>query len=141
MDADQLGMMQVLAERRRSLSENGQAMDAIREVARRASHFLGCGHTQANFETAFYRSPIADNNSFEQWQAEGEQDAAQRANKLLQEDAGRSTRRPPSIPHRRGAAANSSPRRRPRCRIRMSEAVHRGGCLCGAVRYEARRVR
>src|SRR5215510_6609444 len=80
MDADQLGMMQVLA-RGVDLSENGQALDAIREVGP-GSHFLGCGHTQANFETAFYRSTIADNNSFEQWEAEGRQDATQRANKL-----------------------------------------------------------
>jgi trimethylamine--corrinoid protein Co-methyltransferase len=61
------------------LSENGQALDAIREVGPGA-HFLGCGHTQANFETAFYRSPVADNNSFEQWEEEGSKDAAQRAN-------------------------------------------------------------
>jgi trimethylamine--corrinoid protein Co-methyltransferase len=80
MDADQLGMMQVLANGI-DLSENGQAMDAIREVGP-GSHFLACAHTQANFETAFYRSSVADNNSFEQWLAEGEQDAAQRANKL-----------------------------------------------------------
>ncbi|MFN0000180.1 MAG: trimethylamine methyltransferase family protein, partial [Burkholderiaceae bacterium] len=33
-----------------------------------------------NFETAFYRSPITDNNSFEQWEAEGARDLAQRAN-------------------------------------------------------------
>jgi trimethylamine--corrinoid protein Co-methyltransferase len=85
MDADQCGMMQVLAGNV-DLSENGQAMDAIREVGARAfganRHFLECAHTQRNFETAFYRSSIADNNSFEQWLAEGEQDAAQRANKL-----------------------------------------------------------
>jgi len=53
------------------------------------NHFLGCAHTQANFETAFYRSTTADNNSFEQWQSEGSLDAAQRANKtwkrMLQE--------------------------------------------------------
>ena len=47
-------------------------MDAIREVGP-GSHYLGCAHTQANFETAFYRSSIADNNSFEQWLSEGEQ--------------------------------------------------------------------
>lgn len=81
MDADQLGMMQTLA-RGVDLSENGQALDAIREVGP-GSHFLGCAHTQANFETAFYRSSIADNNSFEQWEAEGAQDAATRANKLF----------------------------------------------------------
>jgi trimethylamine--corrinoid protein Co-methyltransferase len=80
MDADQLGMMQVLA-KGVDLSENGQALDAIREVGP-GSHFLGCSHTQANFETAFYRSNIADNNSFEQWESEGAQDAAQRANKI-----------------------------------------------------------
>ncbi|MFM7067195.1 MAG: trimethylamine methyltransferase family protein, partial [Gammaproteobacteria bacterium] len=38
--------------------------------------------TQANFETAFYRSPIADNNSVEQWEAEGSLDTTQRANAL-----------------------------------------------------------
>ena len=43
-------------------------------------HFLGCAHTQANFETAFYRSTVADNNSFEQWQAEGALDTASRTN-------------------------------------------------------------
>jgi trimethylamine--corrinoid protein Co-methyltransferase len=80
MDADQLGMMQVLC-RGYDLSENGQAMDAIREVGP-GQHFLGCAHTQANFETAFYRSTVADNNSFEQWQAEGALDTAQRANAL-----------------------------------------------------------
>ena len=80
MDADQLGMMQVFAEGF-DLSENGQAMDAIREVGP-GVHFLGCAHTQNNFKTAFYRSSIADNNSFEQWQSEGSQDAVQRANGL-----------------------------------------------------------
>ncbi len=80
MDADQIAMMQVLS-RGVDLSENGQAMDAIREVGP-GSHYLGCAHTQANFETAFYRSTIADNNSFEQWEAEGSKDTAQRANAL-----------------------------------------------------------
>ncbi|MBM3572225.1 MAG: trimethylamine methyltransferase, partial [Alphaproteobacteria bacterium] len=80
MDCDQLSMMQVLAGGI-DLTENGQAMGAIREVGP-GKHYLGCSHTQANFETAFYRSSIADNNSVEQWQAEGSQDAAQRANKI-----------------------------------------------------------
>jgi trimethylamine--corrinoid protein Co-methyltransferase len=80
MDVDQAGMMHTLLEGV-DLSENGQAMDAIREVGP-GKHFLGCAHTQANFETAFYRSPLADNNSFEQWEAEGATDMAQRANVL-----------------------------------------------------------
>ncbi len=80
MDADQLGNLQVFCNGY-DLSENGQALDAIREVGP-GQHFLGCAHTQANFETAFYRSTISDNNSFEQWQAEGSLDTAQRANVL-----------------------------------------------------------
>ncbi len=80
MDADQLGMMAVFAEGT-DLTENGQALSAIREVGPGA-HFLGCGHTQNNFKTAFYRSNIADNNSFEQWELEGSQDAVSRANTL-----------------------------------------------------------
>lgn len=87
MDCDQLAMMQRFAEGI-DLSETGQAMSAIREVGP-GSHYLGCEHTQENFETAFYRSTIADNNSYEQWLADGEQTAEQRANtlwkKMLQE--------------------------------------------------------
>jgi trimethylamine--corrinoid protein Co-methyltransferase len=80
MDADQLGMMQVFANGI-DLSENGQALSAIREVGP-GQHFLGCDHTQENFKTAFFRSKIADNNSFEQWEMEGSLDATMRANKL-----------------------------------------------------------
>ena len=80
IDVDQLGMMQRLAEGV-DLSETGQAMDAIREVGP-GSHYLGCAHTQANFQTAFYRSALADNNSYEQWLAEGEKRIEQRANAL-----------------------------------------------------------
>jgi trimethylamine--corrinoid protein Co-methyltransferase len=83
MDIDQLAMMEVLC-KGIDLSENGQAMDAIREVGPGA-HFLGCAHTQANFESAFYRSTIADNNSFEQWQVEGETRAVERASKITKE--------------------------------------------------------
>ena len=63
------------------LSENGQALDALREVGPGA-HFLGAAHTQANFERAFYRSVVADNNSYEQWEQDGSLDAAQRANTI-----------------------------------------------------------
>jgi len=63
------------------LSENGQAMAAFEEVGP-GKHFLGSAHTLSNFETAFYRSSVADNNSYEQWSAEGGLDTAQRANKI-----------------------------------------------------------
>ncbi len=79
MDADQAGMLSVLLGGV-DLSDNGQAMDALREVGPGA-HFLGATHTQANFEKAFYRSSVADNNSFEQWEQDGSLDTAQRANK------------------------------------------------------------
>ena len=78
MDCDQLGMMHVLLNGY-DLSENGQAMDAIREVGP-GKHFFGCSHTRANFENAFYRSPLADYASWEQWEAEGAQDVQARAN-------------------------------------------------------------
>ena len=80
LDADQCGMMAVFV-KGMDLSENGQALDAIRENGP-GQHFLGSAHTLANFETAFYRSDSADNNSFEQWQEDGSLDAAQRANKI-----------------------------------------------------------
>ena len=79
LDCDQLGAMHVLA-KGYDLTENGQAFEAFREVSP-GGHYLGCAHTQANFETAFYRSSLADTNSVEQWEAEGRLDAAQRANK------------------------------------------------------------
>ncbi|MXZ32271.1 MAG: trimethylamine methyltransferase, partial [Gammaproteobacteria bacterium] len=78
MDADQANMIALLL-KGVDMSENGQALDALREVGP-GSHFLGSAHTLANFETAFYRSPVADNNSFEQWQQDGSLDAARRAN-------------------------------------------------------------
>lgn len=80
MDADQAGMLAVILSGI-DTSENGQAMDAIREVGP-GKHFLGCAHTLANFESAFYRSSIADNNSYEQWAGDGGLDANQRANAL-----------------------------------------------------------
>ena len=83
MDADQAGMLEVFASGV-DFSENGQALDALREVGPGA-HFLGCEHTQANFQNAFYRSPVADNNGFEQWESEGAPDAAARANKVMKE--------------------------------------------------------
>ena len=80
LDADQLAMMQALASGM-DLSERGQALDAIREVGP-GGHFLGCEHTQANFETAFYQPLTSDHASYEQWSAEGALTAEQRANSV-----------------------------------------------------------
>ncbi|MGL6279817.1 MAG: trimethylamine methyltransferase family protein [Gaiella sp.] len=80
LDADQAGMWHAFA-RGVDLSPSGQALDAIL-TSEPGQHFLGHAHTLANFETAFYRSPVADNASFEQWELEGAQDAERRANAL-----------------------------------------------------------
>jgi trimethylamine--corrinoid protein Co-methyltransferase len=80
LDADQLGMMATFVQGL-DLSDNGQALDAIRENPP-GQHFLGTTHTLANFESAFYRSDTADNSSFEQWLDDGGLDAAQRASRL-----------------------------------------------------------
>ena len=80
MDCDQLAMYQRFVDGV-DLTENGQGLSAIEEVGP-GSHYLGCAHTQANFETAFYRSPLADNASFEQWEAEGARRVEERADDL-----------------------------------------------------------
>ena len=83
LDADQLTMMQDLVAGI-DVSENGQAMDALRETGP-GQHFLGSSHTQANFETAFWRSELADNTTYEQWSAEGSIDSNERARKRVVE--------------------------------------------------------
>jgi len=78
LDADLCETLQLLA-KPVDLSQEGQALDAVREVGP-GSHFLGCAHTQRNFESAFWRPTVADNKTYEQWTQEGSQDAARRAN-------------------------------------------------------------
>src|SRR5215831_2755638 len=80
LDLDQCGQMHAFA-KGMDLSENGQALEPIIENGP-GQHFLGAAHTLANFETAFYRSSIADNNSFEQWELDGSLDANMRANAI-----------------------------------------------------------
>ena len=83
LDCDQLGMMMTLG-KGLDMTENGQALSALRENTH-GQHFLGTAHTLANFETAFYSSDTADNNSYEQWVEDGSLDAAQRANRIWKE--------------------------------------------------------
>ena len=78
IDADQCGLAGKLVQGV-DLSENGLAMDAIREVGP-GQHFLGTAHTLANFETANHPSTLPDTNSFEQWTEDGGLDMQQRAN-------------------------------------------------------------
>ena len=59
-------------------------MDALRETGP-GQHFLGSSHTQANFETAFWRSELADNTTYEQWSSEGSIESNERARKRVAE--------------------------------------------------------
>ena len=77
LDADQLTMMNSLVSGI-DISENGLALDALKQVGP-GQHFLGSDHTQENFETAFWRSSMADYTTFEQWSSEGAQEAEVRA--------------------------------------------------------------
>jgi trimethylamine--corrinoid protein Co-methyltransferase len=77
MDADQLGILHHFA-KGVSMDENGQAMDAIREVGP-GGHYLGCAHTQANFKSAFWKSDLLDYKPFETWEDEGARDTTQLA--------------------------------------------------------------
>ena len=79
LDADQLTMMDSMVDEI-DVSANGLALDALREAGP-GQHFLGAGHTQANFETAFWRSSMADNTTFEQWDSDGRIEAEARARK------------------------------------------------------------
>lgn len=74
MDADQLGILHRLAAGV-DMSENGQGMDAIREVGP-GGHYLGCAHTQANYKDAFWRTGVLDYKPFETWEEEGARDTA-----------------------------------------------------------------
>jgi trimethylamine--corrinoid protein Co-methyltransferase len=72
MDADQLGILHSLASSV-DMSENGQGMGAIREVAP-GGHYLGCEHTQSNFKDAFWRTEVLDYKPFETWLEDGAKD-------------------------------------------------------------------
>ncbi|TNF18710.1 MAG: trimethylamine methyltransferase, partial [Rhodobacteraceae bacterium] len=85
MDADQLGALHKLAAGV-SADEDAQAMAAIREVGP-GGHYLGCAHTQANFQSAFWKTDLLDYKPFETWDEEGARDtmtlAAERVERML----------------------------------------------------------
>ena len=65
-----------------------EAMQAVRDIGP-GGHYLGHPHTLENFQRAFFMPEMFDNNSIEQWQAEGaiqtNERALQRARDLLNE--------------------------------------------------------
>lgn len=83
LDADLCGKMAALFGEV-DMSENAQALDAIRETGP-GSHFLGSAHTRENFRTAFHETATANSDSYEQWLAEGGLSAERRANAIWKE--------------------------------------------------------
>ncbi len=87
VDAEQCAMGYRMAEGIR-WDDFDEAMAAVREVGP-GGHYLGHPHTLANFQRAFFMPELFDNNSIEQWQADGSKDittrALERAAKMLEE--------------------------------------------------------
>ncbi len=78
-DADQASMMERFVSGV-AMDDNALALDTMLENGP-GQHFLGTAHTMANYETAFWRSQLADNNSFEQWESDGSLHIVDRANR------------------------------------------------------------
>ncbi|SEL20985.1 trimethylamine---corrinoid protein Co-methyltransferase [Roseovarius azorensis] len=55
-----------------------EALAAIPDVGP-GGHYLGHPHTQENFQTAFFMPELFDNNSIEQWVADGSREITERA--------------------------------------------------------------
>ena len=55
-----------------------EALAAVRDIGP-GGHYLGHPHTQARFQEAFFMPELFDNNSIEQWMAEGSQEITERA--------------------------------------------------------------
>ncbi|MGB7206165.1 MAG: trimethylamine methyltransferase family protein, partial [Anderseniella sp.] len=55
-----------------------EALEAVRDVGP-GGHYLGHPHTQTNFQKAFFMPKLFNNDSIEQWQADGSQEITERA--------------------------------------------------------------
>ena len=55
-----------------------EALQAVRDIGP-GGHYLGHPHTLENFQRAFFMPELFDNNSIEQWQAEGAVEINERA--------------------------------------------------------------
>jgi trimethylamine--corrinoid protein Co-methyltransferase len=77
VDAEQCAMAYRMAEGPR-WDDFDEALSAVRDVGP-GGHYLGHPHTQENFQRAFFMPDMFDNNSIEQWKAEGEVEIIERA--------------------------------------------------------------
>lgn len=87
LDAEQAEMAYRLA-RGVSFADFEDAMATLREVGP-GGHYLGTAHTRARFRDAFFMPELLDNDSYEQWFAEGAHDAAARATAKAREQLAR----------------------------------------------------
>lgn len=77
VDAEQCAMAYRMAEGPR-WGDFDEALSAIADVGP-GGHFLGHPHTQEHFQTALFMPELFDNNSIEQWTAEGSREITERA--------------------------------------------------------------
>ena len=77
VDAEQCAMGYRMAEGPK-WEDFDAALAAVPDVGP-GGHYLGHQHTQDNFQTAFFMPELFDNNSIEQWAAEGSVEITQRA--------------------------------------------------------------
>ena len=61
-----------------------EAMQAVRDVGP-GGHYLGHPHTLEKFQTAFFMPELFDNNSIEQWEADGSVETNERALKRVRD--------------------------------------------------------
>ena len=78
VDAEQCEMGYRMAEGIR-WDDFDEGLAAIRDVGP-GGHYLGHQHTMDNFQRAFFMPKLFDNNSIEQWEADGSKDTIQRGN-------------------------------------------------------------
>ena len=87
VDAEQCAMAYRMTEGPR-WDDFDEALAAVRDIGP-GGHYLGHPHTLENFERGFFMPELFDNNSIEQWKAEGSVEITERAlkyaKKLLRE--------------------------------------------------------
>ena len=77
VDAEQCAMAYRMAEGVR-WDDFDEALRAVRDIGP-GGHYLGHQHTQDNFQRAFFMPELFDNNSIEQWIADGSKEITARA--------------------------------------------------------------
>ncbi len=80
VDAEQCAMGYRMAEGIR-WDDFDEAIEAVSDIGP-GGHYLGHSHTLANFQRAFFMPKLFDNNTYEQWDAEGAVKITERATQI-----------------------------------------------------------